>query len=536
MPDDHPPSGNRPDDSTMPAPGTAHDRAGSRTAAARTGLRDVLTGPHMLAFLPAGMLAGYWFGGETALLAAAVALPALVAVSGWLPRPGSRREGQDPLTSLAQRSDIEGALDAALAGERATGRRSACLVLSIDEFDVFESQQGPVVAETILRRIAQRLQSALRDGDVVARIDGATFAVALTPVRRMDLETLIQMSARLQEAVSDPILLDAGRIYLTSSIGFCLPARTPSRTGAAFLAAAEQALAAARANGPGSIRSYAGDSPARVDHAPAYLDEVAAALEQGQIRPWFQPQLSTDTGDINGFEALARWQHPDRGLVPPGDFLPAIAAGGLNERLGEVVLYHALTALRAWDRAGLSIPRVAVNFSGEELSDPRLLERVRWELDRFDLTPDRLAVEVLETVISKSDNDTITRNIAALGKMGCLIELDDFGTGNASLAAIRRFAVNRIKIDRSYITRVDRDRDQQEMVSAILTMAERLRLETLAEGVESVGEHAMLAQLGCQNVQGFAVGRPMPFEETIAWIVRHREKLSEPPQIGREAG
>lgn len=508
------------------------------TAGARlwAGLRAVLTGPHMLAFLPATMLGGYWFGGEPALIVAAVALPALVVLSGWLPRPGHGPRGRDPLTGLASRADLIAALDTAFSGERSTGRRSACITLELDEFAGFETQHGPAAAESILRRVAERLKSHLRDGDLVARLDHAVFAVALSPVRRMDLETLIQLSVRLQEAVCDPIALDAGRTYVTASVGFCLPSRAPERSGAAHLAAAEHALAAARANGPASIRSYASDMQPRADFAPSTLDEVAAALEQGQIRPWFQPQVSTDTGDISGFEALARWQHPERGIVPPGDFLPAIAAAGLNERLGEVILYHALTAIRSWDRAGLSIPRVAVNFSGEELSDPRLVERVRWELDRFELTADRLAVEVLETVISKSDNDTVTRNIAALGKMGCLIELDDFGTGNASLAAIRRFSVNRLKIDRSYITRVDRDRDQQEMVSAILTMAERLRLETLAEGVESLGEHAMLAQLGCQHVQGFSVGHPMPFEETIAWIVRHREKLSEPPQIGREAG
>jgi diguanylate cyclase (GGDEF)-like protein len=514
------------------------DRADARTGGRfRLSVRDAMTGPHMLAFLPAIMLGGYWFGGETALLVGAVALPALVAVSGWLPRAGGGVRGRDPLTLLAQRGDVEAALDSALAGERTTGRRSACVVVEVDEFAGFAAQHGPAAAETILQRVAERLRAHLRDGDLVARLDEATFAVALAPVRRMDLETLIQLSVRLQEALGDPIVLDSGRIYLTASIGFCLPARTPARNGAAFLAAAEQALAAARANGPSSIRSYSAEAPAaRTEHAAAYLDEVAGALEQGHIRPWFQPQVSTDTGDITGFEALARWHHPERGLIPPGDFLPAIAAAGLNERLGEVILYHSLTALRAWDRANLAIPRVAVNFSGEELSDPRLLERIRWELDRFELDPNRLAVEVLENVVSKSENDTITRNIAALGKMGCMIELDDFGTGNASLAAIRRFAVHRIKIDRSYITRVDRDRQQQDMVSAILTMAERLRLETLAEGVESVGEHAMLAQLGCQNVQGFAIGRPMPFEETIAWIVRHREKLSEPPQIGREAG
>jgi diguanylate cyclase (GGDEF)-like protein len=490
----------------------------------------------MLALLPAAMLGGYWFGGEAALVIAAVTLPSLVVLAGLLPRPASGPRGRDPLTGLVNRADLVAALDVAFAGERSTGRRSACLAIEVDEFAGFRAQNGQDAAETILRRVTERLRANLRDGDLVARLDDAVFAVALAPVRRMDLETLIQLSVRLQEAVCDPIPLDAGRTYVTASVGFCLPSRSPERSGAAHLAAAEHALAAARANGPASIRSYVADLQPRADFATSFLDEVAAALEQGQIRPWFQPQVSTDTGDVSGFEALARWQHPERGMVPPADFLPAVAAAGLNERLGEVILYHALTALRSWDRAGLSIPRVAVNFSGDELSDPRLVERIRWELDRFELTPDRLAIEVLETVVSKSDNDTITRNIAALGKMGCLIELDDFGTGNASLAAIRRFSVNRIKIDRSYISRVDRDRDQQEMVSAILTMADRLRLDTLAEGVESVGEHAMLAQLGCQHVQGFSVGRPMPFEETIAWIVRHREKLSEPPQIGREAG
>jgi FOG: EAL domain len=215
--------------------------------------------------------------------------------------------------------------------------------------------------------------------------------------------------------------------------------------------------------------------------------------------------------------------------------MPDIEELGLQERLSEVMLYHALMAIKEWDRAGFHIPSVAVNFSPTDLANPRIVDKIRWELDRFELKPERLSVEVLESVISSSDNDTITRNIWALNEMGCGIDLDDYGTGHASIANIRRFAVKRIKIDRSYVSRCDLDRDQQSMLAAILTMAERLDLETLAEGVETVGEHAMLSQLGCNHVQGYSISRPMAFEKTHEWMETHNRKLTHPPQIGRRA-
>jgi len=264
--------------------------------------------------------------------------------------------------------------------------------------------------------------------------------------------------------------------------------------------------------------------------------EVARALENGEIRAWYQPQVSTETGEITGLEALARWQHPERGTISPGAFLPAIAQAGLLDRLGEVMLFQSLTALREWDRAGLEVPGVSVNFSTDELRNPRLYDKVRWELDRFEIAPGRLTVEVLEDVVARSDDDTITRNIAALSRLGCPIDLDDFGIGHASIANIRRFDVNRIKIDRSFITHVDTDRDQQNMVAAILTMADRLGLETLGEGVESHGEHAMLAQLGCSHVQGYSIAKPMPFEDVAEWLSAHRSRLASPTGLPRRTG
>jgi len=207
-----------------------------------------------------------------------------------------------------------------------------------------------------------------------------------------------------------------------------------------------------------------------------------------------------------------------------------------SRRLSASMTIQALTALRDWDRAALDVPSVSVNFSTDELRNPRLYDKVRWELDRFELAPGRLTVEILEDVVARSENDTATRNIAALSRLGCSVDLDDFGTGHASIANIRRFDVNRIKIDRSFITHVDTDRDQQNMVAAILTMAERLGLETLGEGVESHGEHSMLAQLGCGHVQGYSIARPMPLDETAAWMASHRKKVATPPEIPRQTG
>jgi EAL domain-containing protein (putative c-di-GMP-specific phosphodiesterase class I) len=344
------------------------------------------------------------------------------------------------------------------------------------------------------------------------------------------------VAARLQHAVSPPVTLGVQSVYVTCSVGFCLAGRAPEQTGRSLLDAAQVAADEALRNGPGAIRAFAPAMARTRADRDAQREALEAALDERQIRAWFQPQVSTDTGAVTGFEALARWHHPERGLVSPGEFLPMLEEAGLSERLGEVMLFNALSALARWDKAGLDVPNVAVNFSPAELRNPRLAEKLKWELDRFDLTPDRLTVEVLETVVAQTDNDVIVGNIEALAAMGCGIDLDDFGTGHASITNIRRFPVRRLKVDRSFVTHVDADREQQKMVSAILSLAEQLGLDTLAEGVETPGEHAMLAQLGCAHVQGFGIGRPMPFEETADWMLRNGTRVAATPRISHRAG
>ncbi|WP_136686107.1 putative bifunctional diguanylate cyclase/phosphodiesterase [Falsirhodobacter xinxiangensis] len=485
-------------------------------------LRALLRRPEVLAVQPLFMLAAFWLGGERALIALAIGQPTLIFALMLL-RQEHGSVMVDDISQIAPRPQVLRALDAALSDS--STRATACLVVQIDDAAELVDQHGRAAQTEILARAAERLCRALRYEDVVARLEGGGFAVALAPVRRLDIESLIQLAARLQAAFAPPFELQSARIHLSCSIGFCSLDRAPGRDAASLLDAAQVAADDALRHGPGAIRAYSAEiARTRIDR-DSLREALEHALDSGQIRPHFQPQVCTETGSVTGFEALARWYHPTRGIVPPAEFLPALDAAGLTERLGEVMLAQSLTALKKWDAAGMAVPTVAVNFSAAELRNPALTDKLRWELDRHDLEPERLSVEVLETVVAHTDNDLIVRNISELSRMGCGIDLDDFGTGHASITNIRRFAVRRLKIDRSFVSRVDEDREQQRIVAAILSLAERLGLGTLAEGVEGEGEQAMLARLGCGHVQGFGIARPMPFEDTLAWIANHRARL-----------
>jgi len=512
-------------------------RPSRRLSGIRLILRQTLSGPQALAFLPALVLAAFWLGGEGWLILAALALPLLyAAIGGFSPAASEAAPPRDSTTGLPLREALEAALDDRMEMARVRGRGTGCFLIVLDDFDDIVDRYGSAAAEEVLARTADRLCAAMRAGDLVCRIGPDRFGVALATVSHLDLEIAIQVAARLQSTVEEPVALGATAVYLSCSIGFCLGARAPEATGRGLLSAADCALDEARVNGPSAIRAFAPGMSQRAQPRPVRTDEVEAGLAAGQIAPFFQPQVSTDTGRVTGFEALARWCHPDRGVILPADFLPPLEAAGQMDRLGEIILTRALAALQDWDAAGLEIPSVGVNFSPAELRDPKLIEKVRWQLDRFDLAPGRLVVEVLETVVAASPEDTVVRNVNGLAALGCRVDLDDFGTGHASIASMRRFAVSRLKVDRSFVMKVDRDAEQQKMVSAILTLAERLGLDTLAEGVETRGEHAMLAQLGCRHVQGFRIGRPMPADQIADWVRAHEAGLSSAPPIGRQAG
>ncbi|MDM7933183.1 EAL domain-containing protein [Tabrizicola sp.] len=474
-------------------------------------------------FLPCAVLLAFWVGGEAGLLALTVGLPLAVVLARQLL----------PLPQTAAVSDqVIDRLDAVL---RDPSQQTGCLVLQFDDPSWLCDRHGRARQSEILAGCIARIRGSLRPGDMLFPLEDGSLVVVLGPTQRLDLEAIVRIAGRLQLVAQQPMLLGDTPVQATCCIGFCLARQLESRAGKALLEAAQVAVDEAMRHRPGAIRAYSTDLALARAARDSLRAGFATAVAAGQIRAHFQPQLSTDSGAVSGMEALARWHHPDRGCLTPGEFLPAIEGTDLMEILGQEMLSQSLAALADWDRAGFRVPTVAVNFSAQDLRDPHLPERVGWALDRQDMAPERLTVEVLETVVALQADDIIARNIARLSDMGCGVDLDDFGTGNASITSIRNFALRRLKIDRSFVRAVDRDRQKQKLVTAILSLAEDLGLETLAEGVETQGEHAMLAQLGCGHVQGYVIARPLPPEEVVQWLSGYRDQLAKALRINVKA-
>lgn len=489
----------------------------------RRGVADIVTGPLALAVLPAMLLAAHWAGGKSALLVAAIALPAGLALIAVLDRNMLCTEDGRGDGTIAGRS-LEDTLDAALRVAARHARPTACIMIEAEAHDSLLDTRGATAARAEAGRIERHLRATLRRRDRVFYLGGGRFGIALAPAPGIDARSVEALITRFRQRLAEN--------RLTVRCGVALATLHRVETGAGLVRAAAAAMRdhhqpCAPAMLPGRCIT-----PSFVEKPDPPTEEVVRALDDGEIRAWFQPQLSTDTGEISGVEALARWHHPARGILAPARFLPRIASAGLDGPLLARMLRDALGALRDWHDHGCDIARVGVNLAPENLRDPTLPDMIAWELDAQGLAPERLCIEVLESVVAGSANDTTARNIHRLAQLGCRVDLDDFGTGHASISSLRRFDIHRLKIDRSFVRRIDADLDQQHMVAAILTMADQLGLETLAEGVETPAEHARLAELGCGHAQGFAIARPMPADQVPAWVLAHRTELDTLPQIG----
>ena len=487
--------------------------------------RRAVKAPLFVAAAPAALLGVYWAAGETAL-AASTAVFAAAAGIGVITRQPDASPAHDAQTGLPLRDTAVARLNGLVARPSRTNRKGAVIVLRIDDAAAEAAAMGAAAWNLVVLNTADHIVDALRDGDQLVRLEGPTFGVILNRSRRMDLDALVQIADRLRASAARPIRIGGASVRITASVGLCPEDRRPSGGGAAYLHAAELALDDAVAEGPANIRVYT-DEIGRRHAAEVELDlELGAALDSGQFQPYLQPQVQAGTGRIIGFEALARWHHPARGVLSPYHFLDRIERQGLDLRLFEVMLTAVCGTLARWDRAGYRAPAIAINLSRAALLDPMLVEKVRWELDRHDLAPERLCIEVLETVVAFGSDDLVVRNVERLVSLGCSIDLDDFGTGQASFSAIRRFGIQRIKLDRSFVTHCDTDTGQRRMITAMLGMARTLEIGTIAEGVEQLGEQRLLYSLGCDAVQGYVIARPMPVDDALAWALEHDAKLA----------
>lgn len=485
-------------------------------------LRMALQRVEVIALFPILVLVAFAAGDPRLVVVAGMVLPSLLALVtlgapvtlvGGLHAPVSH--GQP---TPANRGTMMAMLDRISA---MAGLESACFMVEIDDWDDLERQLGRETARDVHDECIRRLRAALRSDDLVADLGPASFGVVLHPIAAARLSVRGAIADRLRAEVGAPIGIGETSLRLTACVGHAALADTGLNGADDVIAGAANALREAQAAGPGSVRAYVPGQPGRERMSSDLSRDVDAALASGEILPWFQPQIDARTGEVAGFEALARWRHPTLGVLTPGRFLEAVEIAGRLDALATLIRQQALEALRALDRLDITDERhmtVSVNACGADLRNPSYAEQVAWDLDAADIRPDRLIVEVLESVAGDARDDAVMSTLAALRSQGIGLDLDDFGVGQASLLSIRRFGVRRIKVDRSFVIGIDRDSEQQAMVAGIVSLATKMGLETVAEGVETRQEQAMLSKLGCTHLQGFGIARPMPLPDALAWV------------------
>lgn len=456
-----------------------------------------------------------------AVLIATVVMPAWRRTRDWVMRSRAAERDtrhqllHDPLTHLPNATYLQAHLERLAAGADRAKTQTAVLRIDLDRFKVLRNTLGRRAAAEIIRIAARRIRSAQRAGDFVAYLGEDDFVLVASDLEDGAAATAI--AHRVQQALSKPFALQGGARRIDCSIGVTLLSDDEPDADR-VRANAEIALAEAQGAGAGNVRCFRESLRAETERRETLFVELLGGLERGELVPFFQPQVDLATGAFTGFEALVRWQHPKEGLLTPAAFLDFAEQADLTERIGEVVLEQALAALHAWDAAGFHVPKVGVNFALAQLRDPRLIEKIKWEVERQDIDPGRLAIEVLETVLIKSDTDLVVRNLRGLASAGFEIELDDFGTGHASIQNLRRFMVNRIKIDRSFVFGIETSVEQQTLTASMIAMARALGISTLAEGVETPEARDMLRSLGCDELQGYLIAKPMSLADTVDWL------------------
>ncbi|GAB5449540.1 EAL domain-containing protein [Gymnodinialimonas sp.] len=480
-------------------------------------IRLALSRVEVLALFPLIALSATWFGFDNLALVTAVGLSTLLAIGGLSARAGPH--GANAQTAV---TSGRGALVAML--DRVSdlaGRDTACILVQIDDWSVLHDRWGHDTCEDLAGRIEERLQAALRNGDLLTRLGDARFGIVLSPLASARLGLRDTIAARLAGTITDPLPMRGTALRLTASIGHAAMIQQGVDPADATFKAAEAALAEAVLNGPSAIRAYApGMGRARALQS-SLSEEVEAAIHDGAITAWFQPQIHARTGAVTGMETLARWQHPKHGLLGPKEFFPAVQASGHMPLLGQTILHQALKALLDWDAVNAHIPLISINFSAIELRDTGLAASLAGEVARYGLAPDRVVVEILEDVATQVEDDAIVATLQAMRDAGHRLDLEGFGLGAASLPMLQKLGVTRVKIDQSFVLDVDVDHSKRQTVSAIIAMAKALGIETLANGVETSNEKEAMAALGCDYLQGFGVAHPMGLNNVPDWARAH---------------
>lgn len=414
----------------------------------------------------------------------------------------------DQLTGLPNRRLVMEALDRALANPVRRGP-VAVMLLDLDRFKVINDSLGHTVGDRLLCEFGRRLSSIVRPGDVVGRFEGDEFVVVLPEVA--DLNDIRSVANRLDLALSEPFSTDDGDVVLSASLGTALS--TGTETGDDLLKHADTAVFRAKDLGGARLEVFDDELRTKADRRLKLERDLRAAIEQSELVVHYQPKIALNSGRIIGVEALLRWQHPEQGLVYPGEFIGLSEETGLIVRIGRWVLEEAVHQARTLaDRMSDRVPLiVSVNLSARQLSSPNLVRNLGATLLRYGWPPGRLQLEVTESLLI-NDTDARLSILEELHALGVKLAIDDFGTGFSSLSYLHRFPVDVIKIDRSFVSSVRADGTGSSVTRAIIHLAHDLGLIVVAEGVETTDQLEGLRRLGCDWAQGFLFAKGLPSE------------------------
>ncbi len=432
----------------------------------------------------------------------------------------------DELTGLANRRQLLASLEQALAEASLHDWRVAVLFLDVDRFKDINDSLGHNVGDQLLVEIAKRLRQAIRSdrrdsefgtlGDLVARPSGDEFALIVTGLRR-DADAKA-VAARMQAAFTPPLQLAGREVFLTACVGYVVTDGNGIEPRE-LLKQAESAMYSAKTNGRASAACF---DPSMTRLADQRLETEAAmrrALERREFEVWYQPRIELRSGRIVGMEALVRWRHPQKGIVPPVQFIPLAEESGLIVPLGAFVLREACEQAQRWRESGLGELRMAVNVSAEQFRERNLVELVANELAHSGLPADALELELTESTLMR-DVDRALGTLKRLKQSGVHLAIDDFGTGYSSLAYLKRFPIDCLKIDQSFVRDVTTDSGDAAITSLIVMMAHRLRLAVVAEGVETEQQAEFLRAEQCDQVQGYLYDKPLTATDATTRLER----------------
>ena len=428
----------------------------------------------------------------------------------------------DSLTDLPNRVLLKDRLQQALINSQQQQNATGILFVDLDRFKMINDSLGHAAGDTLLKTVSTRLAKALRIGDTVARWGGDEFVIVLANIATPD--NIAEIARHLLAVVRDPIMIDGQQLFVTASIGGCISSQSGTNTDT-LLRNANTAMHCAKQQGRDKFIVYTPTMNANTSSRLALETDLRYALDRQELALHYQPLWDLNRSRAVAVEALLRWQHSEKGLLNPHQFLAIAEETGLSVAIGEWVLHTACANNRNWQQSGLPPITVAVNLSDRQFRHPDLVANIRYALQDSGLAPQWLEIELTEDIVMHGVNDAI-QILQELRALGIKLSIDDFGTGYSSLAYLKRFPLDTLKIDRSFIKDILTDPHDATIVAAVVAMAHKMKLNVVAEGVENEQQLNLIRQQGCNHVQGYFISKPISDQKLMYWLTDVHENTA----------